>query len=83
MVLAEEVRVPLQGQVEAAEGRATVARNQRRGVEPAAAVGAVLVERQPDERLDAGEEDEPLFSTVLGVQGEVARDRHRPHRLPV
>src|SRR5207245_11689921 len=53
VVLAEQVRVPLQGQVEAAEGRATVARNQRRGVEPAAAVGAVLVERQPDERLDA------------------------------
>src|SRR5207245_2576121 len=82
-VLVEEVRVTRQGQVEAAEGGAPVARDRRRGVEPAAAVGAVLVERQPDERLDAGEEDEPLFSTVLGVQGEVARDRHRPHRLPV
>src|SRR5439155_10922949 len=77
VVLAKEIRIALQGQVEPAEGRAPIAGDQRRGVDASAAVGAVLVERQPDERLDAGQEDEPLFSAVLGIEGEVARDRHR------
>src|SRR5207244_2373768 len=77
VVLAKEIRIALQGQVEPAEGRAPIAGDQRRGVEAPAAVGAVLIERQPDEGLDAGQEDEPLFAAVLGIQGEVARNRHR------
>ena len=39
--------------VEAAERRALVAGDERAGVQAAARVGAVLVEREPDERLDA------------------------------
>src|SRR5207244_5927030 len=67
VVPAQEVRIALQGQVEPAEGRAAVSGNQRRRIEPAAAVGAVLVEGQPDERLDAGEEEGPAFLTLLRV----------------
>src|SRR5436190_1836069 len=53
VVLAEEVRIALQGQVETAEGRATATGDQRRGVEAAAAVRAVPIQRRPDERLAA------------------------------
>src|SRR5437773_9552979 len=83
VVLAQEVRIALQSQVETAEGRAAVSGNQRRRIEPAAAVGAVLVEGQPDERLDAGEEEEPGLLTVLRVQGEIARGGHGLRRLLV
>src|SRR5262249_46080567 len=58
---------------EAAERRAAVPGDQGRGVEPAPPVGPVLVEGQPDEGLDAGEEDAPGLQAVLGVQREVRR----------
>src|SRR5437867_669498 len=60
--------VALERQVEAAEGRAAVAGDQRRGVEAAPPVRAVLVERQPDEGLDARKEDPALFAAILRVQ---------------
>src|SRR4030095_15581805 len=63
-------------EVEAAEGRAAIAGDERGGVQPAALVGSVLVEGQADQRLDAGQEDEALFLTVLGVQGEITLGRH-------
>src|SRR5205823_13661395 len=44
VVLAEEVGVALERQVEAAERRAAIPGDQRRGVEAAPPVGAVLVE---------------------------------------
>ena len=86
VVLAEEVGVALERQVEAAERRAAIPGDQRRGVEAAPPVGAVLVERQPDEGLDAGKEDDALLLTILGVQTEVPFDRHDPpcrRALPV
>src|SRR5256885_4116005 len=81
VVLAKEIRIALQGQVEPAEGRAPIAGDQRRGVEAPAAVGAVLVERQPDERLGAGQEDEPPFSAGPCVPGGIAPRRHSLARL--
>ena len=76
LVLAQQVRVALERDVEAAERRAAVARDERGRVEPPAPVRAVLVEREAHERLDAGEEDLPFLQPVLGVQGVVLRDRH-------
>ena len=58
--------------VEAAERRALVAGDHRAGHEAAAAVGAVLVEREPDEALEAGEEDASLLEDVLVVERDVA-----------
>ena len=59
--------------VEAAERRALVAGDHRAGHEPAAEVGAVLVERKPDEALEAGQEDAALLEDVLVVERDLAQ----------
>jgi hypothetical protein len=57
--------------VEPAERRALVAGDHRARHEAAAKVGAVLVERQPDEALKPGEEDAALLEDVLVVERDV------------
>ena len=76
VVLAEQIRVALEGEIEPAERRAAIAGDERGGVEPAALVGAVLVQGQTHQRLNAREEDETFLLTVLGVQSEITLDRH-------
>src|SRR5581483_9305630 len=77
LVLAQEGRVPLQRHVEAAEGRAAVARDEGGRVQAAPPVRPVLVERQADQRLDAGQEDDAFLLAVLRVEREGLRARHR------
>ena len=55
--LVEQRALRLQLAVVPTQGRALVARDERRRVVPGAAIGAHLVERQPGEGLDAGGED--------------------------
>src|SRR5204863_793777 len=76
IVLGEQLRVALEGQVETAERRATIPRDQRRRAHATSRVRAVLIERQPDERLDAGQEDGALFQAVLGLEREIVVTRH-------
>ena len=71
VVLGEELGIALEGLVEAAERRPAIARDERRRVEAARAVGAMLVERKPDQRLDAGEIDAAAFQGVLGIEREL------------
>ena len=73
VVLAQQLAVALERLIEAAERRAAIARDERRGVETSPAVGAMLVEREPDQRLDAGEIDAALLLRVLGIQRETRR----------
>ena len=54
--------------VEPAERRALVAGDEGGGVQAGADVGAVLVEQDADERLDAREEDRPLLEDVLVLE---------------
>ncbi len=81
VVIAQEVGVALEGEVEPTQGGAAITRDQRRGVEAAASVGPVLFQRQPDQRLDAGQEDGPVFLPIFGVETETGRggDRHCPY----
>ncbi len=93
VVVRADPAVALKLLVQAAERRALVAGDHRAGVQAAAAVGAVLVERQAHERLDAGEEDPPLLEQVLVVERDlaplrpavatVASERLAPSRKPV
>ncbi len=71
VVLLHELPVPGELLVEPAERRALVAGDHRAGVKPAAAVGAVLVERQAHEALHAREEDPALLEDVLVVERDV------------
>ena len=71
VVLTQQVRIALQCQVEATEGRAG-------GVEPAPLVRAMLIERQANERLDAGKKDEAFLLAIFRVEREVLPDRHSP-----
>ena len=73
VVLLDELAVARQLLVEATERRALVAGDHRAGVEAAAAVGAVLVERQADEALEPGQEDAALLEDVLVVQRDVQK----------
>src|SRR4029450_4400667 len=66
----------LEGETEPAERRAAVAGDERGSVEPAALVGPVLIEGQAHQRLDARNEDLPLFQPILGGQGEFGRGPH-------
>ena len=75
-MLAEQRGIALEGEVETAERRAAIARDERGGVESPTLVGPVLIERQAHQRLDARKKDEPFFLAILGVQGEFARRRH-------
>ena len=74
VVALDELAVAGELLVEAAERRALVARDHRPGHEAAAKVGAVLVEREADEALEAGEEDAALLEDVLVLE------RHVPQR---
>ena len=73
MVLAE-LAVALELLVEAAERRALVARDHRAGVKPAGAVGAMLVEREAHDRLDAGEEHPAVAEEVLVLEADLVPD---------
>ena len=66
----------LKREIETTEWGAPITGDERGGIEPTAFIGSVLIERQAHQRLDAREEDEPFFLTVLGVQGEITLDRH-------
>src|SRR5262252_10890386 len=66
----EQGALALQSLVEAAQGRATVARDEGGGTEPASLISAVLVERQTDQSLDAGEIDAARLLRVFRVQRE-------------
>lgn len=76
VVLVEEVPAALQLEVEAGQGRARVARDERGRVQAGPAVGPVLVEGQADEGLEAGEEDPALFQQVLVVEAEDGGGAH-------
>ncbi len=80
-------------QVETAERRATIARDESGGGKPIATVELLLHEEEPDDRLRTGDKDSPLCQIVFvversGVQvlGEVDRTfhsvRHRLRLLP-
>ena len=81
--LNEELADAVQLLVVAAERRALVARDHRGGVQAGAAVGAHLLERHAHERVDAGEEDEPVVERVLVVERHLAPDRGEDGRLRV
>jgi hypothetical protein len=70
VVLGEELAVALERQVEPAEGRAAIAGDEGGGAQAATAIGAMLLEGEADQRLDAGQEDDALFLRVLGIQRE-------------
>ena len=74
VVLLAELPVALELAVKAAERRALVARDHRAGVQSAAAVGAMLVERQPDEPLQARDQCPALVEHVLVVEGDLPPD---------
>ena len=69
----QELPLALERLVEAAEGRAAVAGDEGSGAQSAALVGTMLIEGQPHQRLDAGEEDAAFLQCVLGLQGEALR----------
>ena len=73
-VLVEQLAVARKLDVEPAERRALVARDQRAGREPAAPVGAVLVEHEAHERLHARDQDAALLEHVLVVETDLAAD---------
>ena len=79
---------PLQLLVVAAEGRALVARDHAPGPQAGGAVGAHLVERDADQRLNPAQVDAAGVQLVLVGEGDRARsgtavgrlsDRHRPN----
>ena len=72
VVLRAQLGAALKLLVEPAERRALVARHERAGVQAAVAVGAMLVEHQPHEPLDAGEEHPALLEQVLVVERDLA-----------
>ena len=69
------VRGALELVVEPAERRAAIAGDVARGVEPGAAVALVLHQRQPHQRLIAGDEHAALRQVVLVVERDVI-ERH-------
>ncbi len=68
VVLIEELRVAPELLIEAAQRRALVAGDHRAGGEPAPAIGAVLIEHEPHEALDAGEEYSAILEEILVVE---------------
>src|SRR6185503_8539846 len=71
-VLLEQRSVARQLLVEPAQRGALVAGDHRPGGEPTAADGAVLLEHQAYERLNAGQEDPALLEDVLVVEADLA-----------
>jgi hypothetical protein len=69
--------------LERGDGRALVARDERRGGEAVAPIDAQLVDREPGEGLHAGQEDAPLLApepVVELVRGEVGAGDEIGHR---
>ena len=81
VVLGDELAIAGELLVEPSEGRALIAGDHRGGVEAGAAVGAMLVEREPYEPLHAGEENPALVERVLVRQGDLVP--HPARRAPV
>ena len=75
VVLLDELAVAGELLVEAAERRALVAGDHRAGVQAAAGIRAVLVERKADEPLKARQEDAAVLEDVLVVERDVAERR--------
>ena len=67
--------------VEAAERRAAVAGDIARGVQPGAAVALVLHQREPHQRLIAGDEHAALGQVVFVVERDVI-ERHCGPSVP-
>ena len=57
--------------IETAKGRAAVAGYETAAVEPRALVAPMLLEQQPGQRLNAGEENDATFLLVALIEGEV------------
>ncbi len=74
VVLLAHLALALELAVEAAEGGALVAGHERARLQSAARIGAVLVERDPDESLDPGQEDPAVFELVAVLQRDLAAD---------
>ena len=72
---------PLERLVEPAERRAAVARDERRRLEASPDVGAMLIEGEPDQRLDAGQVDASALLGVLGLERELSG--RCGHELPL
>ncbi len=72
VMVVEQLAVALQLLVEPAQRRALVARDHGAGVEAAAAIGAVLVERQPHQALHSREEYAALVQEILVIEGDIA-----------
>ena len=68
MVVGADLAVALELLVEPTQRRSAIAGDLRTGVQAAATVGPVLVERQPDQRLHAGLQDPPLREQVLVLE---------------
>src|SRR5215207_959633 len=73
VVLLDQLPVAGELLVEAAQRRALVAGDHRPRVEAAATVGAVLVERQTDQALEAGQQDAARLEEVLVVERDVEK----------
>ncbi len=72
---------PLQLLVVGPERRAAVAGDEARRVQARREVALALHQRQPHQRLDAGDEDPPRADGVLVVEGDRAQLRHLPTSL--
>ncbi len=67
----QQHRQALEGLVEASQRRAPVAGDERRGIETTAEVRAMLIERQPHQGLDAGQEDASALLGILRLEREL------------
>src|ERR1700704_1908147 len=64
----EKLRRFPQGEVEAAQRRAAITRNEPGGVEPGELVALALQDQEADQRLDAGDEYASCFELVFIVK---------------
>ena len=60
---------PVRLLVEAAQGRAAIARHEPRGAQSGAAVQSPLIQQDPDQRLNAGDENATILEQIFVVQG--------------
>ncbi len=81
VVCPEQRGHPLERLVEPAEGRAPVARDERRRLEAAPDIGAMLIQGEPDQRLDAGQVHPSALLGVLGLEREFSG--RCGHELPL
>src|SRR5450631_2089556 len=74
VVLEQRFRLP-EREIDAAERRAAIARDEAAGRQSGARIAPPLVEREPDDRLHAGQEDLSAFQHILVVE------RYRRHGI--